>query len=298
METMKVRSRCGYCLMHRGYMEILRATEDEELRFKAVGMLLRLLGEGLNPGAVPSRLGAERDRLIRRVTGCDDPYREMKRRANEEALRLLPALERLIEAQPENERLRAAMKAACIGNVIEYDVPGHSHDIDELVGRLEAEELYIDDTEAFRRLLRPGAEILLLSDNAGEIAIDRLVVRELKRLGCRVTVAVKGGPALNDALMEDAIATGMTEEADEVVDTGTDAIGISLEEASEDFRERFRGADMILAKGMANWETLTEEPAQHPTLFLLRSKCEPVASSLGVPLEKNIVKLVPEGWKP
>lgn len=277
-------------------MEIMRATGDEKLRFEAVRGLLQLMGEKFDPKAVPSRLGAERDRLIRRVTGCKDPYREVKRKANEEALRLLPSLERFMESQQEDERLRTALRLSCLGNIIEYDVPGHSHDINEVLGRFEAEELYIDDTEIFRRLLGPGIEVLLLADNAGEIALDRLLVRELKSLGCRVTVAVKGGPALNDALMEDAIATGMVEEADEVVDTGSDAIGINLEEASEEFRRRFREADVILAKGMANWETLSEEPAHHPTLFILRTKCEPVASSIGAPLEKNIVKLVPEGW--
>ncbi|MEM2127568.1 MAG: ARMT1-like domain-containing protein [Candidatus Bathyarchaeia archaeon] len=293
---MKVGSRCGYCLIHRGYMEIIRATGDEKLRFEAVRGLLKLMGEKFNPEAVPSRLGSERDRLIRRVTGCADPYREMKRRANMEALRLLPALEEFLEGQHEDERLRTALRLSCLGNIIEYDVPGHSHDINEVLGRFEAEGLYIDDTEAFKRLLGPGVEVLLLTDNAGEIALDRLLVRELKSLGCRVVVAVKGGPALNDALMEDAMATGMAEEADMVVDTGSDAIGINLEEASEEFRRRFREADIILAKGMANWETLTEEPVHHPTLFILRTKCEPVASSIGAPLEKNIVKLVPAGW--
>lgn len=295
---MKVGSRCGYCLIHRGYMEILRATGDERLRFEALRELLKLMGERFNPDAVPSRLGAERDRMIRRVTGCIDPYREVKRRADEMALSLLPALERYMGSRPEGERLRTALKIACLGNIIEYDVPGHSHEINEVVGRLEAEGLYIDDTENFRRLIGPGVMVLLLADNAGEIALDRLLVRELKGLGCRVTVAVKGGPALNDALMEDAVATGMTEEADEVIETGTDAIGINLEESSDEFRGRFREAEVILSKGMANWETLTEEPAQHPTLFILRTKCEPVASSLGAPLEKNVVKLVPEGWKP
>jgi len=294
---MKVGARCGYCLLHRGYQEIMRATDDEALRFEVVQQLLRLLGDRFGPDAVPSHLGSERDRLIRRITGCHDPYAGMKRRANEEALRLLQRLEALVEAQPPAERLRAACKVACIGNVIEYDVPGHSHDIDEALERVEAEGFHIDDTDGFRGLLGPGVEVLLLTDNAGEIAFDRLVVRELRRLGCRVTVAVKGGPSLNDALMEDAEAVGMIEEADEVITTGTDAIGVNLAEASDEFRDTFHSADAIVSKGMANWETLTEYPAPCPTLFLFRTKCEPVAASVGAPLRRNVAKLVPEGWR-
>ena len=293
---MKVGAFCGYCLLHRGYLEILRATADEGLRFEAVKQLLRLLGDRYGPDAVPSHLGSERDRLIRRITGSTDPYAEMKRRANEKAVRMLPRLEAMMEAQPPAERFRAACKVACIGNIIEYDVPGHSHDIDGALKRVEAEGFYIDETDTFRELLGPGVEVLLLADNAGEIAFDRLVVRELHDLGCRVTVAVKGGPSLNDALMGDAEAVGMVEEADEVITTGTDAIGVNLAEASDEFRDVFYAVDALVAKGMANWETITELPAPCPTLFLFRTKCEPVAATVDAPLKQNIAKLVPRGW--
>jgi len=294
---MKVGARCGYCLLHRGYKEILRATADDGLRFEAVRQVLRLLGEGFGPEVVPSHLGSERDRIIRRITGAQDPYAEMKRQANEKALGMMPRMEALVAAQPPDERLRTACKIACIGNIIEYDVPGHSHDIDMTSGRVEVEGFHMDDTDRFRALLGPGVEVLLLTDNAGEIAFDRLVVREIRALGCRVTVAVKGGPSLNDALMEDAEAVGMVEEADRVITTGTDAIGVNLAEASDEFAAAYNGADAIVSKGMANWETLTEYPAPCPTLFLFRTKCEPVAATVGAPLQQNIAKLVPAGWR-
>jgi len=294
---MKVAASCGYCLVHRGYREILRATEDEGLRFEAVRGLLRLVGERFGPDAVPSHLGTERDRLIRRVTGSPDPYADMKRRANEEALGMLPRLEALVEGQPAEERLREACKLSAIGNIIEYDVPGHSHDIDGALAQIGGEGFFIDDTGAFGELVGPGAGVLLLADNAGEIAFDRLVVRELRALGCRVTVAVKGGPCLNDALMGDAESVGMTGEADEVITTGADALGVNLAEASEAFRRTLYAADAVVAKGMANWETMTEFPAPCPTLFLFRAKCEPVAASVGAPLRRNVAKLVPRGWK-
>jgi uncharacterized protein with ATP-grasp and redox domains len=277
-------------------MIIKRSTEDENKRLDAMTKIFQMLGESFNPKIVPSYLGAERDRIIKRVTGCTDAYAEIKRRSNEKALELFPMMEEMVEAEKPNNRFRVACKIACLGNVIEYDVPGHSSDIDEALQKL-GEEFFIDNTEEFLNIVSSGSEILYLTDNAGEIAFDRLVVRELKTRGCKVSVAVKGGPTLNDALMEDAEAVGMTLEADDVITTGTDAIGIRLEESSEKFVHRFQNADAIISKGMANWETLTEIPAPAPILYLFRTKCEPVATSVEAPLNRCIAKLVPQGWK-
>jgi len=293
---MKVGARCGYCLLHRGYQQILRSTDDEAVRKEAIGALLRLMADMYSDEAVPSIIGAERDRLIHRITGCPDPYAELKKQANQTALEILPSFQALVAAQPDAERLTKASLIACLGNIIEYDVPGHSADVDDVLENIEDEVFTIDDLNPFKELLGPGVNLLYLTDNAGEIAFDRLVVRELRSLGCRVTVAVKGGPSLNDALMEDAEAVGMIGEADLVITTGTDAVGVNLSEVSLEFLDVYRSADVILAKGMANWETLTEYEAPCPTLFLFRAKCEPVAAAVGVPLRKNVAKLVPRGW--
>jgi len=293
---MKVGARCGYCLLHRGYRQILRSTDDEAVRKEAIGALLHLMADMYSDEAVPSIIGAERDRLIHRITGCPDPYAELKKQANQTALEILPSFETLVTAQTDGERLTKASLIACLGNIIEYDVPGHSADVDDVLENIEDEVFTIDDLNPFKELLGPGVNLLYLTDNAGEIAFDRLVVRELRSLGCRVTVAVKGGPSLNDALMEDAEAVGMIGEADLVITTGTDAVGVNLSEVSLEFLDVYRSADVILAKGMANWETLTEYEAPCPTLFLFRAKCEPVAAAVGVPLRENVAKLVPRGW--
>jgi uncharacterized protein with ATP-grasp and redox domains len=293
---MKVGSECGYCLMHRGHKIIQRSTKDEKKRVEAMTGLLQMLGERYEPNAVPSFIGAERCRVIKDSTGCDDPYADLKAKSNTLSVEILPQMAEYVDKQPEAKRLYAALKVACIGNVIEFDVPGHSADLEEALKGLE-EGFYIDDTEKLKKYLKPGKKVLILTDNAGEVAFDRLVVRELQRMGCVVTVAVKAGPSLNDALMEDAEAVGMTEEADNVITTGADSIGINLAETSGEFNTHFYGSDVIIAKGMANWEPLTEVPAPCPLMYVLRTKCEPVARTLGAPLDVNIAKLVPKGWK-
>jgi len=214
------------------------------------------------------------------------------------ALKMLPEVRAFMARQLNKlERFRMTCKAASIGNLIEYDILGHDAILEDPLELLEKEEFYIDDTESFFKLAERGGEVLYLMDNAGEIAFDRLLVEEFKRLGCRVTAAVKGGPALNDALMEDALEVGMDEVADDIITTGTDAIGINLTECSREFLESFYGFQLILSKGMANWETLTEIGTPSPTLFLLRVKCEPVAEALHAPMDRSIAKLVPKGFK-
>jgi uncharacterized protein with ATP-grasp and redox domains len=294
--TLKVGSRCGYCLLHRGYKMINMSTKDEETRLKAMEGLLRLMGDQFGPDAVPSVIGAERGRVIARVTGCEDPYQEMKKEANRHAMELLPGLREHMAEQPEAERLRAACLISCLGNVVDYDVPGNDSDIDAAMGLLE-EGFYIDDIDELKKHVEKGTRLLFFTDNAGEIAFDTLVVEELRKLGAHVTVAVKGGPSLNDALMRDAEEVGMTEAADEVITTGTDAIGVRLDESPEWFLERFYNADVIIAKGMANWETLTETPAPCPLMYLFRTKCEPVARAVGAPERQNVALLVEKGWK-
>ena len=282
--------------MHRGHKIIQRSTKDEAKRIEAMTGLLNMLGERYHSDAVPSYIGAERCRVIKDATGCADPYADLKTKSNIQANQILPKMIEYVDKHPQAKRLFAALKVSCIGNVIEFDVPGHSSDIEEALKGLE-EPFCVDDSEKLRRLIKKDTKALLLTDNAGEIAFDRLVVRELRRLGAHVTVAVKAGPSLNDALMEDAEAVGMIYEADEVITTGADSIGVNLAETSEEFNKHFQCADVIIAKGMANWETLTEIPAPCPLMYVFRTKCEPVARAVKAPLNVNIAKLVPGGWK-
>jgi len=273
------------------------STDDEETRREAMIALLQLMGEEFNEETVPSVLGAERGRLIARITGCTDPYKERKVLENQGALEILPGLEKILAETPDSEKLRTAAKMACLGNVIDYDVPGNNADLSDALKFLEV-PLYIDDTDKLKALIKKGTNLLFLTDNAGEVALDTLLVKELRRLGAHVTVAVKDGPpSLNDALMEDALMVGMDKAADKLITTGAKAIGVRLDESPQWFIDIYNGADVIVAKGMANWETMTETPAPASTIYLYRTKCEPVAKAVGAPEGESIAFLVEKGWK-
>ena len=98
---------------------------------------------------------------------------------------------------------------------------------------------------------------MYICDNAGEIIFDRVLMEEIKRYGKEIVAVVKGKPILNDATLEDAKMAKIDEIA-KVITTGSDIIGIILEECSEEFLKEFESADLIIAKGMGNYESLTE----------------------------------------
>ena len=297
MTKMKVGSRCGYCLLHRGYNMIKLSTDDEETRREAITALLKLMGDNFNKDTVPSVLGQDRGTVIAEATGCIDPYLDQKKAENSRALMLLREMEKILEKRPDEDKLRTACKISCLGNVIDYDVPGNNANLGDALKFLN-QPLFIDDTDKLKEHIKPGAKLLFLTDNAGEIALDTLLVKELRRLGCHVTVAVKDGPpALNDALMDDALMVGMDKAADMLITTGAKAIGIRLDLSPQWFIDLYNQADIIVAKGMANWETMTETPAPCPTLYIFRTKCEPVANSVNAPEGESIAILAESGWK-
>ena len=267
------------------------ATDDPELRMKIVEAMTKFLGENFNGDAVPSHIGTDRDLLVQQMTG-NDPYEELKHQSNEMALSILPGLQQLVDEHDDPAlRFRTATLITAAANAIEFDVSGRDFSLDELRLILDNVEtdLAIDQVEEFRAFLQNVGEVLYLMDNAGELVLDMILIREIKRIGPKVIAVVKGGPVLNDATLVDAEEVGLSECADEVRDTGAAAIGVNLERNSEDFKALFSSAQLMVAKGMGNFESLTEFEPSCPIVHILRTKCNPVAQHVGVPRNKNVV---------
>ncbi len=294
---MKVSAACLPCMVHRAYRETCYATQDSELRLKVMMEVAKLLAREFKPDAVPAIVGTYRDRLIKSLTDNPDPYKTVKELSNKAALDLVPWAERYIsEGSSLYERFRRAALCAIVGNAMEFDILDHRFSLDDLASLLASAErnLAIDDLGAIYDCVRKARHVLYLTDNAGEIAFDVLFVRELKALRPRVTVAVKAEPCINDALLEDARAVGMDKAADELITTGTDTVGLVLEWASPECLSAYKHADLVIAKGMGNIETLTEYRHDKPIAFLLYTKCETIANHLGVERGKCVAKL----WRP
>jgi len=258
--------------------------------------LLNLLSEEFTSSANPAVLGTQRDRLVKKITGNPDPYVQRKHLSNQKAMETLRLIEDLVAKENSvQSRFRKACMCAIVGNVIEFDIPGHKFGFEDISGLVKDAEsdLAIDEISRFFDLAKRRKTVIYLADNAGEIAFDKLLVYELKKLGANVTVAVKEKPVLNDATMKDAEYVEMDEVADNIVTTGADAVGLIPRECSKEFLKIYNSANLVVAKGMAYAETLTEFKLNSPHVLLLRTKCNPVANYFKVGRDKNITKIMP-----
>ena len=258
--------------------------------------VMKLLNREFRPTSVPADLGTKRDRLIKQLTSNPDPYARSKRTSNERAVKLLPTAKKFVDSGlNQRERFRKACLCAIVGNIMEFDIPGHSFTFATLRKSLRyaSKDLVVDDIDKAYDLAKKARHVLFLSDNAGEIVFDTLLVEQLKNMGLMVTYVVKGGPVLNDATVEDVDSSGMRRLADSIYTTGTDAVGLLRKEVSPEFLKLYEEAELIFAKGMGYAETLTELRLSKPHFLLFRTKCTPVANYFCVPKEKNIAKVMP-----
>jgi uncharacterized protein with ATP-grasp and redox domains len=292
----KVEAECASCLLARATAETYYATTNPALRFRAIKEVIKLLNREFRPTTVPADIGTKRDRLIKQLTGSDDPYKRSKKMSNEKAMKLLPYARKLVEkGYTQQERFKKACLCAIVGNILEFDIPGHSFTFKTLTKsfREAAKDLVVDDVDKSYELAKKAKSVLCLADNAGEIVFDTLLVEQLKNMGLTVTYVVKGGPVINDATLEDVEFSGMDKIADNILTTGTDAVGLLPKEVSPEFLKVYEAAELVFAKGMGYAETLTELKLTKPHLLLFRTKCNPVANYFCAPRDKNIAKLMP-----
>lgn len=229
--------------------------------------------------------------IVRKITGRDDPYRAIKRKSNRIALKMAGQLEKKVSASPDP--LLTAVELAIAGNVIDFGVKNNVNVREELKRILAQEQKSIRNKSvfhyvSFKHALKNAKNILYLADNAGEAVFDRILIREIRRLypATDVYYAVKEKPAINDALREDARMCGVDRVA-RVISNGGDVPGTILLFCSEEFRERFKSADMIISKGQGNYESLSQE--RGPLFFLFMVKCPVVAKHTRCPIGETVL---------
>lgn len=271
---MKTAPDCLPCLLSQTLDAARFATPNPATHAQVTHQALGALA-ALDPDQSPPAAVQTIQRLLRQSLHNDDPYRAAKQRFNALALRLLPRLRTAIERT--DDPFGAATRFAIAGNVIDLGVFSRLGEEETETAILRALTLpFHGDLAAFAHAVGSARRILYLTDNAGEIVLDRLLIERLP--ADRVTVAVRGAPVLNDATLADAETAGLTELAT-VIANGSDAPGTLLDDCSPAFREAFAAADLIIAKGQGNFESLADVTAN--TYFLLQVKCRLIARHLG-----------------
>ena len=280
---MRIYLDCIGCFIRQALDAARFATDDEQIHEKVVRGVLRLAAE-LDMSQSPPAIGQQIHRLIREVTGNDDPYRKVKGRFNNLALRLYPELRKRI--MNSGNPLETAIRLAIAGNIIDFGVNGSvdESDLHRAISESLAADFDMVQVQSLQDAAEQAGEILYLADNAGEIVFDRLLIEQLPYE--KVTVAVKGKPVINDATMKDADVAGLTRIA-EVIDNGSDGPGTILQSCSQSFHNHFSSADMVIAKGQGNYETLSG--VDKNIFFLLKAKCPVIATDIGCNVNEMIL---------
>lgn len=289
---MKTTPQCAPCLLNRVLYEAELSTDDGELRFAAVRGGLEYLREHFRPGSDAIEISTGIHRAAYAILGDKDPYRTAKELSNRLAAAAVPGARARIAGAPAAEQFRLAVLLSIAGNTFDFGVQGHNvetADFGAFLERMLKQGLDIDDTGRIASLSR-DAEVLYLADNCGEIFFDELLIERLKELGARVTLVVRGDYILTDVTMEDVKRMGLDKKVDRVMTTGSNAVGVSLREAPGELLSALKTSDLIISKGMANYESLSDAGFR-PMAYLMRAKCEPVAASIGVKKGMNVAML-------
>ena len=289
---MKVTPDCVPCLMKRILFQARLL--DNGCEFEAVDAALKVYAREYAEGKNSAAVATEVHRAAYEVMKAD-PYYQMKIDADRVAGEFLDQVERYVAGS--DDRFAAAIRVAVIGNIMDFGVGLAIERPEQFRDRFQSlldQGIGADDTEKLRAKLKESKSILYFFDNCGESQFDKFLIREIQNMGVRVVGVVRGQAILNDVTMEDAQRIGLDKILDRTVSTGLFAIGADLAKAGGDLKEELERADLILAKGMANYESLSDQDAGIPKVFILRTKCEPVARSLGVPADINVVRYVEE----
>lgn len=295
---MRLTYRCYPCILGdiAGALELAGAGEETASRVMAeVNALLHNEGAKRKP---PSYYITEAHRALKREMGLAEPFAELRRRANEIGVELSRRIREDAEKLGDAERFRHIVMWCVAANHLDFRTAGTGYDFDPdgIYSFLENEYrrgLAVDMINSLLLAAQKARRVLYVHDNVGEVAIDTLLIAELRRMGARVSSALRGGPITSDATMEDGRAAGVFDAADEVILAGPDTLGISLDEMSEELAGALQTADLIVAKGQANYYVLTEYLNTHRSQVacLFSTKCDPVAEIFGLKGKKNIVWL-------
>lgn len=269
---MKTYLDCIPCFFNQALRALRMATNDEGKIKEGLDRLAVMIPR-ISLESTPPETGRLVYGLVKEVTGIDDPFKEVKSRHTETALKLYPLMKEKVKNS--KDPLLTALRIAIAGNIIDLGA-GKPFDLERDLEVILKKDFAIFDYEKFKRCTEKAKRILYLADNAGETVFDRVLIEEIKK---PVLYAVRGAPVINDAIYQDALDAGI-DKAATIISSGTDAPGTVLTSCSEEFRELFYSSECIISKGQGNYEALSLEKV--PIVFLLKVKCHIIARDIGI----------------
>jgi len=281
---MKTYFDCIPCFIRQALDAVRLVTDNQEVHEQVLREVLSLAGK-MDLNTTPPAMAQKIHRIIKQVAETNDPYKQAKQRFNEFALELFQKFQNLVACS--EKQFETAVRLAIAGNIIDLGVKCSLKlpEAEKIIEQALTEPFDSADLNDFQKATENAKNILYLADNAGEIVFDRFLIEQIGP--DKITLVVKGAPVINDATIDDAKAAGLTNLV-ETIDNGDDAPGTILESCSEKFRQRFNQADLIIAKGQGNFETLSN--VDKNMFFILRAKCPVIAEHLDCPIGTLVLR--------
>ena len=281
---MKTYFDCIPCFFRQTLDSLRIITDDENIQEEVIRSVMKMAAD-MDLRQSPPVMSKKIHRLIRQLTGVEDPYKQIKANFNTFAMQLYPKAKKYIEES--NDKIEAAIKLAIAGNIIDFGINAglKNHHVQNTIDESLKTSIDPKALQSFKEALDKAENILYLGDNTGEIVFDKLLIEQLPME--KITFVVRGKPIINDITMEDAEFVSMTDLVP-VIDNGDDAPGTILEDCSPQFQKKFTHADLIIAKGQGNYETLSD--VNKNIFFILKAKCPVIARYLDCEVGSMIFK--------
>ena len=269
--------QCEDCLMSLARSSVVLSQPQNshllsEAEKRAGEILEDSKGKGLTSPAIANKILKE----VTRLSGVPDPYVDFKAREMEVAQAMFAKIESQIGSS-----LRSRIVLSALGNSLDF-FENPEDVLAQIPGQLQRGlDFYLDDIDRLDAFLSKRPDLILFfSDNSGEIYFDIPLFEYMRDRSARTVLVVKGGPSLNDLTRAELQHGSLNKKFEQIIDTGTNGAGISWEDVSGTFMDMVRNCDLILSKGMANFETVYTRRLPCPVFFLFKVKCKPVQDYL------------------
>lgn len=281
---MIANSRCIACILSKQERRI-RKDSDEQKKKEYIHQTLKVLYEYGTKECAPMIEKRIKD-IYREYYEEEVDYPALKHKYNQYMLEK----EEEIRAQiQKNNNIETCIKYVCAGNYIDFGVANKIDDelLQELLDKVNELHISKEEVAHLESELAQAKTLLYITDNCGEIVLDKIFIEELKNKykNLAITAMVRGGIASNDATMEDAIEVGLPKIVP-VIGNGADIMGTVKEQLSKEARQKIEEADVIIAKGMGNFESMYQEGLN--PYYLLLCKCELYKETFGVEMFQPI----------
>ncbi|MGD0231142.1 MAG: ARMT1-like domain-containing protein [Syntrophorhabdales bacterium] len=260
---MKVRPYCRDCLKDLARQVVTLSGGDDAL----VASCSRLVDTLFAPHRSPTDISNRILKHVKKKTGSYDPYAERKAAEFRRAGRAAGEMKGRFP-----DSLEGALRSSAFGNGGDFFVE-HAYDDNDLE--------FDGDMAKIEHQVYISKKILVLGDNVGDFLFDLPLLARLSGMGKEVLYAVKEHPAQNDMSLTDVARFGGEEMWDGIISTGMDEVGINREGMSGKIRECWEDDSMIIAKGMGNYEAISEFDCERPVVYIMKVKCRSVAETLG-----------------